>query len=126
MSRLKRVQPGEIISAAAYNALVDALNPLLNMSGSYPIEVRRHPAGVHVSLAYADKDAHVELTSELHSGGSAAAKVLHFDGQDWQDGETDSMTVHDVIGSLEGNVGDKALVRFHRQSGLWIVWQLQC
>jgi hypothetical protein len=120
------VQPGEIISAAAYNALVDAINPLLSMSGSYPIEVRRHAAGVHVSLAYADKDAHVELTSELHSGGSATAKILHFDGDQWQDGETDSIDVHDVIGSMEGNVGDKALVRFHRQSGMWIVWQLQC
>ena len=126
MSRLRRVQPGEIISAAAYNALVDAINPLLSISGSYPIEVRRHAAGVHVSLSYADKDAHVELTSELHGGSSATAKILHFDGADWQDGETDSIDVHDVIGSMEGSVGDKALVRFHRQSGLWLVWQLQC
>ena len=126
MSKLKRVQPGEVVSAAAYNALVDAVNPLLSISGSYPIEVRRHAAGVHVSSAYVDKDAHVELTADLHSGGSATAKLLHFDGEDWQDAETDSITVHDVIGSMEGNVGDKALIRFNRQSGLWIVWQLQC
>jgi hypothetical protein len=114
-SRLRRVEPGEPITAAAFNALVDALNQALRITGAFPVEVRRHPGGTHI-----------ELVSSLSSGGVASARILHFDGDDWIDADSDTIEVHDAIGSLEGNPGDHALVRFHRQSGRWLVWQLQC
>ena len=40
--------------------------------------------------------------------------------------ESEEITVYDVIGTMEGDPGDKALAKFHRQSGRWLVWQLQC
>lgn len=125
-SPLRRVEPGQPITAAAFNALVDAINQVRSISGAYPIEVRRHPGGIHVSLAVQEKDAVVQLTSPLSSGGSASAKILHFDGTDWVAAETDPIRVYDVIGSMEGSINDHALCRFHRQSGRWIVWQLEC
>ncbi|MGE0609283.1 MAG: hypothetical protein AB7O62_19485 [Pirellulales bacterium] len=126
MLQLPRVLPGQPITAAAFNALVEAVNRLSAIGGSYPIEVRRHPAGVQISLAVQDREALVELTSSLSGGGSATAKILHFDGSTWIDAQTDPIRVHDVIGSMEGNVSDHALCRFHRQSGRWLVWQLEC
>jgi hypothetical protein len=125
-SRLRRVEPGEPITAATFNALVDALNQALRITAAFPVEARRHPGGTHISLAFTEREALVELTSSLSSGGSATARILHFDGDDWIDADSDTIEVHDAIGSLEGNPGDKALVRFHRQSGRWLVWQLQC
>jgi hypothetical protein len=95
------------------------------ITSSFPIEVRRHAGGVHLSLAYTDRDAVIELTSQLSAGGSARAKVLWLDGA-WKEAESEELTVYDVIGTMEGDPGDKALAKFHRQSGRWLVWQLQC
>ncbi|MBI1899744.1 MAG: hypothetical protein HYS13_01360 [Planctomycetia bacterium] len=91
-----------------------------------PLELRRNGAGVQVSLAPQDLEALVELTSSLSQGGSARAKVLWFDGTSWIDADTAELTVYDVIGTMQATSGKKALVRFHRQSGRWVVWQLQC
>jgi len=142
----RRLPPGETVTAAHYNALVDALqargepqrepgsSPLRelgsspqrwNITSSFPIEVRRHAGGVHLSLAYTDRDAVIELTTSLSSGSSAKAKVLWLDGI-WKESERDEITVYDVVGTMEGNPGEKGLAKFHRQSGRWIVWQLQC
>jgi hypothetical protein len=101
-------------------------SPRWKITGSFPIEVRRHRGGVHISLAFTEKEALVELTTMLTSGGNAKAKVLWRQGGTWSQADTDEITVYDAVGTMEGNVGDKALVKFHRQSGLWIVWQLQC
>lgn len=124
--RLRRVEPGEPVSAATFNALVDAVNQALRITAAFPLEVRRHPGGVHVSLSVMEREAVVQLTSTITSGGSGTARIQHFDGDDWIDADTDAITIHDAIGTFEGNPGDRALVRFHRQSGQWIVWQLQC
>jgi hypothetical protein len=96
------------------------------ITAAFPLEIRKHAGGLHISLAYTDREAVVELTSTLSSGGSARAKVLWFQNGSWSQGATDEITVYDAIGTMEGSVGDKALVKFHRQSGRWIVWQLQC
>ncbi len=125
-AKLKRVRPGSPITAAAYNALVDAVNELASIGGAYPIEVRRHPGGVVVSLAYQDKEAVCELSAALSAGGSAAAKILAYDGADWVDADTAEIAVHDVIGSFEFDAGDRVLTRFNRQAGLWIIWNGAC
>ena len=119
---LKRVQPGDAVSAAVFNAVVDAVNGVLKLSGSYPVEVRRHGGGMHVSLAYTEREALVELTEDLEPGGSAAAKTLWHDGTTWIDGATASITVHDPLKCCAGRPGDRMFCRFHRQSGLWIAW----
>ncbi len=130
----QRLPPGAPVSASDYNALVDRVEELRQLIGtpqhwpitcSFPIEVRRHPGGVHLSLAYTDRDAVIELTSTLSAGGNARAKVLWLDGG-WKEAESEELTVYDVIGTMEGDPGDKALAKFHRQSGRWLVWQLQC
>lgn len=123
---LRRVEPDQPVSATSFNGLVDAVNQLRSIRGAFPIEVRRHPGGVQVSLAVQEKEAVVQLTSALSSGGSASAKILHFNGTDWVAAETDPIRVYDAIGSMEGRVNSHALCRFHRQSGRWIVWQLEC
>ncbi len=130
----RRLPPRSTVSASDYNALLDLVEELRELIGtpqrwpitsSFPIEVRRHPGGVHLSLAYTDRDAVIELTTALSSGGSARAKVLWLDGA-WKEAESEELTVYDVIGTMEGDPGDKALAKFHRQSGRWLVWQLQC
>ena len=67
----------------------------------------------------------MELTSTLTQGGSAQAKVLWFAGS-WSEAQTRELTVYDAVGTMYGVPGQKALVRFHRQSGRWLVWQMQC
>ncbi len=126
------------LSAADHNRLAKAVldlqaqlhqlqaAPQPQLTAAFPLEVRRRPGGWHVALAYEEQTALVELTGSLSSGSSAFAKVLwRFEGE-WQEAETAELTVHDVLGTFEGEVGDRALVRFDRQSGQWLVWQLQC
>jgi len=131
---LKRLRPNDAVSPALYNALVDAIETLRaplrtsqggKLTASFPLEIHKHPGGAHISLAYTEREAFVELTSTLTSGGSASVKVLSYKGG-WSQADTDEVVVHDAVGTMEGDVGDKALVKFHRQSGLWLVWQLQC
>jgi hypothetical protein len=126
------------ISAADHNRLARAIveiqaqlselrsAPQPQMTAAFPLEVRRRPSGWHFALAYEEQTALVELTGNLARGSSAYAKVLwRFDG-DWQEAETAEITIHDALGTFEGDLGDRALVRFDRQAGQWIVWQLQC
>lgn len=123
---LRRVQPGAPITADNHNALVDAINALSNISTSFPLRLHRLPTGVHLGLAFEEKEALVELTSDLSIGGGATAKILWWDGTDWTESSAPEIEVHDAIGTFEGLAGDRALVRFHRQSGKWLVWQLKC
>ncbi|HEY4309845.1 MAG TPA: hypothetical protein VGN12_10375 [Pirellulales bacterium] len=48
---IRPVNPGDLISAAKFNEVVDALNALGQISGSYPIEIARDAMGVRVGLA---------------------------------------------------------------------------
>jgi hypothetical protein len=125
-AKLKRVRPGMPVTAASYNALVDAVNALAGVSGALPIEVRHHPGGTVISLAYQEKEAVCELLAAMSAGGSAAAKLLAHDGVSWVDADTAEITVHDAIGSFEFNPGDRVLARFNRQAGLWNDWNGAC
>lgn len=122
-SRIRRVAPGEPISAALFNALVDSIERLGNLTGAFPIEVHRHPGGLHVALASAEREALARLTTALAPGGTATAQILWHDGSAWQDAETGAVELHDDHGNMAGVPGDRVLARFHRQSGRWIVWQ---
>ncbi|HEY2840275.1 MAG TPA: hypothetical protein VGJ26_14055, partial [Pirellulales bacterium] len=48
---IRPVQPGDLISAAKFNEVVDALNALGRISGAFPICVSHDAAGVHIELA---------------------------------------------------------------------------
>jgi hypothetical protein len=122
-SKLRRVQPGEPITAAAFNALVDAVNRLGQVTAAFPLEVRRTPGGVHVSLAYTEHEALAELTAPLAPGGSATARLLGWDGAAWLPTPAAEISLHDGLVALGGVPGDRVLARFHRQSGRWLVWQ---
>lgn len=124
--RLSHVRPGEPLTAAGFNALVDALNGLLQLSAASPLQMVRTPAGLHVTTGYAEHEAYVRLSAALSRGGSAAARIQWFDGLSWIDADTDEIVVYDLLGSFEGQPGDHALARFHRQSGRWVLWNLQC
>lgn len=123
---LPTVQPGETITAAQFNALAAAVRRLSHLTAAFPLEVRRHAGGVHLSLAVWEREAVCELTGDLHIGGTAPAKILHFDGVSWIDAETSTITVEDSLGTFEFVAGDRVLARFHRQSGKWIVWNGKC
>lgn len=138
MIHLSLLPADQVVSAADHNRLARAiveiqsqLNELLSaprpqMTAAFPLEVRRRPGGWHFALAYEEQAALVELTGEMARGSSAYAKVLWLFGGEWQEANTAEITIHDALGTLEGELGDRALVRFDRQSGQWIVWQLQC
>src|SRR5690242_9837198 len=48
---IRPVQPGDPISAAKFNEVVDALNALGRISGAFPICVSQDSAGVRIELA---------------------------------------------------------------------------
>lgn len=133
---------GQEITVDDYNRLAAALNHLQQqlaglarpaaedvepqLTAAPPLEVRRRPGGWHLSMTQPQHTALVELTADLSIGSSATAKVLWYQGSAWTDADTAEIVVHDALGTFEGNSGSKALVAFDRQSGQWIVWQLQC
>lgn len=100
--------------------------PATPLSAAPPLHLRRTPAGTLLAAAPQDLQALVVLTGDLALGGQAPARILAYDGQAWRDADTREIVVHDAIGTFQGRAGDRALVKFHRQSGLWLVWQLRC
>lgn len=132
---------GQEITVDDYNRLAAALNHLEQrlaefarpaadaepqLTAAPPLEVRRRPGGWHLSMTQPYHTALVELAADLSIGSSATAKVLWYQAGTWTDADTDEIVVHDALGTFEGSSGSKALVAFDRQSGQWIVWQLQC
>ncbi len=129
---LPRLPGNAVVSAAHFNALAEAVASLqaqrraaaANVTAAFPLEVRRGPGGAHLSLAWTERTAVVELTSDLSAGGSATAQPVIYDGFDWIAEETGEITVYDALNAMDGLTGERALAWFHRQSGLWIIWQL--
>jgi len=96
------------------------------LSVAPPLELSRDAAGYRIRLATLEKIELFELTEDLSAGSSAAADVLAFDAAAWNPAATASILVTDPIGSFEGLIGDRGIAMLHRQSGLWLVLQLQC
>ncbi len=90
-----------------------------------PLQLTCLPEGTQLIPAPPEAAEVVQLTTTLSLGGSAQARVLHYDGATWKQ-TAQEITVHDVVGSIEGPPGKRGLAWFHRQSGLWILWQLEC
>ncbi len=95
------------------------------LSAAAPLKLLQHPGGLQLVAPPPEAAEVVQLTTTLALGGSARARVLHYDGSTWKQ-TTQEITVHDVVGSMEGTPGKRGLAWFHRQSGLWILWQLEC
>ncbi len=85
----------------------------------------RGTGGVLMAPPPAEAAEVVQLAGTLSMGGSVPARILRYDGTTWRD-TGEEITVHDVVGSMEGTPGKRGLAWFHRQSGLWILWQLEC
>ncbi|MDA7977508.1 MAG: hypothetical protein MPJ50_01905 [Pirellulales bacterium] len=141
----RKLSPDEEISRETVNRLIDEIaemrrqsrtresgegapaggvSPQVNVAS--PLGLRKQAGSAVISNHPAEYDELVELVTDLHLGGSATAKVLTYDGVAWVEAETEELTVHDAIGTFEGIIGARALVKFHRRSGRWIVWQLRC
>jgi hypothetical protein len=72
MARIQRVQPGEPISAATFNALVDAVNALLGMTAAGGIKLLKHPGGLHLAQSGNPLALRLgKLDGTLAFGGSA-------------------------------------------------------
>ena len=123
---LKRVSPGEPITAAWANAITDEVSAIGRFSAAPPLELSRDAAGYRIKLATLLKIEVFELSEDLASGSSAEANILAFDGTSWNPAATATIVVVDALGSFEGTLGDRGIAFLHRQSSLWIVLQLQC
>ncbi len=95
------------------------------LSVAAPLKLLQHAGGLQLVAPLPEAAEVVQLTTTLTLGGSAQARVLHYDGATWKQ-TAQEITVHDVVGSMEGTPGKRGLAWFHRQSGLWILWQLEC
>lgn len=123
----KKVKPGEQISARQWNLMVDRLRECHNLTVSAPLEMKTVAAvGRTLSLSYLEQEALVELTEALHRGSSAEAGMLWEQGGAFSTAATAYITVHDVLGIFENQIGDRLLVKWNRQAGKWIVWQGDC
>ena len=91
-----------------------------------PLQLSRGAASYRLSLADWPKIELFELNEDLMAGGSAEASVLAFDGTDWQPAATQTIVVHDAVGSFDALSGSRGVTWFHRQSGMWLVMQLEC
>lgn len=129
MAKLRHVRPGEPISAAMFNALVDAVQRLEMLSVAAPLEIKTYSNGQRViSLNALDLICVCELTETLSEGGSADADVLWDDGHagTWAvAADTSSITVYAPT-NMSGSSGDRVIAKFDRQSGLWLALQKDC
>ncbi len=124
LTELRSSRTGVGAEQFASGSTEDGARPLVRAAS--PLCARHRPFGLAIGTQQAEFEELVELVTDLHIGGSATAKVLTFDGLTWTEADTEELNVHDAIGTFEGVAGGRALVRFHRRSGQWIVWQLHC
>lgn len=129
MAKLRHVRPGEPISAALFNALVDAVQKLEMLNVAAPLEIKTYSNGQRIiSLNALDLICVCELTATLSEGGSATAKVLWDDAHagTWAiDADTATITVYAPT-NMSGASGDRVIAKFDRQSGLWLALQKDC
>ena len=97
----------------------------MSIQAAFPLRSIGHASGRHIAAPPLEAAEVVQLAGTLSMGGSVRARVLRYNGAAWID-TGEEITVHDVVGSMEGTPGKRGLAWFHRQSGLWILWQLEC
>lgn len=94
--QLARVRPGDPITAAAFNALVDTVNLLARTTGSFPVEVRRNAAGIQIGLARPLVLRKGKLDQPLAYRSSAGALVSLYGGEPGSETVSgDKATAHD-------------------------------
>lgn len=125
---LREVSAGEPITADWANGLVRALRRALRITAAAPLEVRSDAGGVNLSLASWPRWELCELTTALHAGGEAQARLQTFDFSTgaWIDLDADEVTIHDSLGDKHGSLGQRAWIHFSPVSARWEVLQLQC
>lgn len=127
---LKKVRRGDAIKAEHINAIIERLDEL-EIRAASPLQITRvQGSGALISLGFGfDLFCVFELTSQLNPGSYADAKILWDVGKagTWgEDGDTTTIQVNDAIETFTGEVGDRGIAKFDRQSGLWVVLNLKC
>lgn len=122
--RLKRLGEGQRVTATAYNALVDAVNLLLNTTVAAPLVLKRTPAGLHLALASQPRLELVEVEQPLAEGDTQRlARALTFDaaadGDKWTGGGREVTSLVDVQGGLY-LPGERRLCLFHPGAGRFV------
>ena len=73
---LSHVSPGQAISAAHYNKLVDAVNSLASFSACPPITLHKGPSGIQIALAGGLSGLkHGKLDGSLVFGATAVCSI---------------------------------------------------
>lgn len=129
---LERVKPGQTIEAAHFNALVDAINAM-ELRAAAPLAITKTASGgTVVSLGFGyDEFVVFELTEDLEEDSgvrTASAKILWDLAQagTWDtDADTDEIEVYAATNAT-GTSGDRGIAKFDRQSGLWLILDLDC
>jgi hypothetical protein len=132
-ARLPRVAPGEVISAALYNRLVDALNDAGAVAAAAPLTLVRQPGGLRLALPAPTMLWLFEITSatpSLTGGGESvrywAARRVRLDSAGQYAADLpDAVDLYDPTGrgSTTSNArfraGEWAWATFNEDSGRW-------
>ncbi|MEK6236456.1 MAG: hypothetical protein N2C14_17245 [Planctomycetales bacterium] len=104
-----------------WNRLVRAVEQLLKISASPPLELGMISGSPHLRLGALPVRAseRAKLTERLTVGGTAQAKLLSKSGSAWIEG--DEITVTDWGLSYPIPAGRRVIVDYHQQSGEWHV-----
>lgn len=126
---LRRLLPGERVSPADYNALVDALQRQRVVGAAAPLELHRSALGTVVSPAAWPKLELLELTENLEAHGQdKEAKRLAYDldaeeGAEPEDKWIDSGSKARSLADAQGGAyltGERRLCFFHPAAGRFV------
>lgn len=129
---LPRVKPGQVIEADHFNQLVDAINAM-ELRVAAPLAITKSAAGgtvVSMGFGY-DEFVVFELLEDLEDDAgvrAADAKILWdtLQAGEWAtDADTAEITVYAAT-NMTGTSGDRGIAKFDRQSGLWLILDLDC
>jgi len=128
---IRPVQPGDPISAARFNEVVDALNASARISGAYPICVSHDAAGVRIELASQLKAWLFEIEETPPEVPRTEDGVAYYDatrirldsGGEYAPQEPQHVRLYDPLTrQLPDRVlkqGDWALATFNSDTGRW-------
>ena len=126
-TQLAKVRSGDLITAEAFNALVDAVQQTLHLSAAFPLSLERTPGGVLLRIANLANLKFVELVDDVAEGDAdRAAHVLDYDASEprWVDTTAAAgyspQQVERLVDPLDAGLylaGERRVVYFERESG---------
>jgi len=125
---LPRVEPGDPITAAAYNRLVDAVNAVLSMTAGNGLNLSHSPGGMHLSLSRSEKLWLFEITSSTPSTTAsgdrywAADRMRLGSGTTWGADIPSGYSLFDPLDNPRSRHhldGERVVARFNDESARW-------